>query len=249
MKQLSYSIIHEDADLVIINKSAGVLSIPDRYDPTLKNIYQLLKERFGSIYQVHRLDKFTSGLMIFVKTEAALKDLSLQFENNQVEKIYEGIIEGILPEESGIIEAPIAYNSNKRKMTIQKNGKPSTTYFKAVETFDGFSHVKLKLETGRTHQIRVHLEYIGCPLLVDPVYGLRDGFFLSTIKRKYRGSKKEEERPLLSRTPLHAQSLSFKHPTSKEVLNFECELPKDINACLKQIRKWKPYKDQIHLYE
>jgi 23S rRNA-/tRNA-specific pseudouridylate synthase len=85
--------------------------------------------------------------------------------------------------------------------------------------------------------------------LVDPVYGLRDGFFLSTIKRKYRGSKKEEERPLLSRTPLHAQSLSFKHPISKEILKFESELPKDINACLKQIRKWKPYKDQIHLYE
>jgi len=249
MKQLPYKLIHEDEELVIINKSAGVLSIPDRYDGSLKNIYQLLKDRFGSIYQAHRLDKFTSGVMMFAKTEAALKDLSLQFENNQVEKIYEAIIEGILPEESGIIEAPIAYNSNKRKMTIQKNGKPSKTYFKAVEKFDGFSHIKLKLETGRTHQIRVHLEYIACPLLVDPVYGLRDGFLLSTIKRKYRGSKNEEERPLLSRTPLHAKSLVFKHPKSKETVNFESEVPKDINACLKQLRKWKPYKDQIHLYD
>ena len=244
MKKKSYQIVFEDNEVVVIDKSPGVLSIPDRYDSSLVNIYQLLKDRFGNIYQVHRLDKFTSGLMVFAKTEGSLKSFSTQFENHSVEKIYEAIVEGFLPEDSGLINVPIAYNSNKRKMTVQKNGKESSTYFKIVENFDGFAHIKLKLETGRTHQIRVHLEYIACPLLVDPVYGMRDGFYLSSIKRKYSRSKKEEERPLLQRTPLHAQSLKFIHPTTEEEMSFESTLPKDMVACIKQMRKWKPFKEQ-----
>ncbi|MEL6987289.1 MAG: RluA family pseudouridine synthase [Bacteroidota bacterium] len=245
MKRRAYHIIFEDEHLVVLEKSAGVLSIQDRYDIQQKNIASLLEERYGKIFILHRLDKFTSGLMVFAKTQEAHRKLSQDFESHKVEKLYIAIIENIPQEVSGKIDIPIGYNSQLKKMTVQAKGKESITYFKILEAFDGFSFLKLKLETGRTHQIRVHLSYMSCPLLVDDKYGMRAEFFLSSIKRKYRSSLSKEERPLLNRTPLHANELSFLHPISQSPLKFTSETPKDMNAVLKQLRKCAPLKDQL----
>ena len=233
-------IVHQDDDIVIINKPANYLSIPDRFKPDLPNVQHFLKNKMGQIFTVHRLDRETSGIMIFAKNERAHKILSSQFENRIVEKIYLALTSGNIHNEEDVIEKPIGkHPAASGKMIITKKGKPSVSAYKVVERFKHFTLVEVNIKTGRTHQIRVHFQSIGYPLAVDPIYTKKEAFFLSEIKgKKYKKQRDEVERPLISRCTLHAHQLSFVHPSTQETLTFTSELPKDFSALVKQLRKW-----------
>jgi 23S rRNA pseudouridine955/2504/2580 synthase/23S rRNA pseudouridine1911/1915/1917 synthase len=235
----SPEIIFENEDFIIINKPAGLLSIPDREgkEISLKN---LLKEKYGQIFTVHRLDRETSGLILFAKHEAIHKYLSQLFEERAVEKIYSGIVSGTLPEKKGSIDAPIAENSHKAGvMIIHQRGKQSLTDYEVLEEFGLYSSVQFQIHSGRTHQVRVHMQHILHPIACDAIYGNGEPVLLSSIKKKFKLSKSEEmERPILSRPALHSSQLHFKDPKGN-VHHFEAPLPKDMSALLQQLRKWK----------
>ena len=231
-------IIYQDKSMVIVNKPAGLLSIPDRHEPSLPNLSDWLRESFEEVYVVHRLDKDTSGLICFALTADSHKKISLQFEHGEVEKRYYAFVDGIPPEE-GSIDVPLLVNK-QGKVIVHKKGKASLTNYKIKEKYMQYCMLDVELKTGRTHQIRVHLQHIGHPLLVDADYGKRHQFFLSEIKgRKYKLSQhEEEERPLLKRQPLHAYYLSLRNPETGEKQVFEASLPKDLRALEKQLQKW-----------
>lgn len=234
-----YELLHEDADIIVVNKTSGVLSIPDRFDTNRPNLQTLLGEVYGDIFTVHRLDKETSGVICFARNEEAHRHLSMQFEQREVEKIYYALVEGRLANE-GKIDAPIAYHPYiKGKMVTNKRGKPSLTLYKALERFKNYTLAEANIKTGRMHQIRVHFASINHPLAIDSMYGRKGEFRLSEIKRKrYNIGRDQEERPLMSRTTLHAHRLRITQPSSGKVLYFEADLHKDFNAVLKQLRKW-----------
>ena len=234
-KQLEF--IYEDEDLIAINKPAGMLSVPDRMqsEESLKDILQC---KYEKIFVVHRLDKETSGVIVYAKHEEAHKMLSQQFENRETTKYYAGIVTGSLPDVEGVIDLPIIEHPVKKGlMTTSHKGKPSITGFKVLEDFRSYSYIRFNLLTGRTHQIRVHMKHLGHPLACDPLYGTGQPVFISDIKKRYNLSKKEEEeRPMLNRLALHAEQLTVKQANGQE-LNFEAPLPKDMRALLQQLRK------------
>jgi len=237
-KDLSF--IYEDEDLVAINKPAGMLSVPDRIqsEPSLKD---MLQEQYGRIFVVHRLDKETSGVIVFAKHEESHKFFSQQFENRETVKFYAGIVIGSLPQREGMIEAPVIEHPGKKgMMTTSYKGKPSITGYEVVEDFKTYSLLRFNLLTGRTHQIRVHMKLIGHPLACDPLYGNGEPVFISGIKKRYKLSKKEdEERPMLNRLALHSEQLKVTSLAGTE-LSFDAPLPKDMRALLQQLRKANP---------
>jgi 23S rRNA pseudouridine1911/1915/1917 synthase len=232
-------ILHEDDSLVAINKPSGMLTIPDREgkDVSLK---QLLKAKYGNIFTVHRIDKDTSGVVVFTKTEEAHKELSQLFEARETVKIYNGFVLGSPAEKSGTINDPIAEHPVKKGvMTVYKKGKESITEYEVVESFKLYSWMQFHILTGRTHQIRVHMKHLGHPIVCDNLYGDGKPVLVSAIKRKRFNLSKseEEERPILSRLALHASRLQFQ--LDGKDYNFEAELPKDLRALLQQLNKNK----------
>ena len=233
-------IIFEDDDIIALNKPAGLLSIPDREgkDVSLKII---LKEKFPGILTVHRLDKDTSGLIVFAKNEAAHKHLSKQFEDRQTIKLYNGLVTGSPAIKEGIIDDPIAEHPAKNgTMIIHRKGKEARTDYTVLEDFGAYAWLSFRIHTGRTHQIRLHAKNIGHPIACDPIYGDGKPVLLSSLKmKKFKLSKNElEERPLLNRLALHASVLEF-NDISGTKKTLEAPLPKDLKALLQQIRKWK----------
>ncbi len=232
-------ILFEDDDIIIVNKPPFFLTVPDRYSPEKDNLYAWLNKKYGKVFIVHRLDKETSGIIVFAKNEAAHRDLSRQFEARTVKKIYLTLLDGVVHHDDGEIDKPILLHKNGHRMVVSRNGKNSVTAYQVIDRFKNFSLVEAQIKTGRMHQIRIHFESIGYPLAVDSIYGRRDGFLLSEIKKKkYRIGKEQEEKPLMSRVILHAFKLTIVHPTSKEEINFEAELPRDFAAVIKQLDKW-----------
>lgn len=229
-------IIYEDDFLIAVNKQSGLLSIPDREgkELSLKQILQNYKEE---IFTVHRLDKGTSGVIVFAKNETTHKQLSLLFETHATEKIYYGLVHGTPSPPHGKIEVAIMQHpSGNNKMVISAKGKPSLTEYKVIENFKRFNWVQFKIKTGRTHQIRIHAEYIGNSIVCDDLYGDGKPVYLSSLKSKYNLSKKEDaEKPILQRLALHSASLKF-NLNNKEYF-FEAPLPKDLKALLQQLRK------------
>ena len=237
MSKGSLEIIRETEDFVAVNKPAGLLSIPDREGDEV-SLKKILRDNYGEIYTVHRIDKNTSGIIVFAKNEEAHKFLSQSFEERTVEKYYMGIVKGTPREKEKTIDAPIAQNNVKSSMMIiHKRGKPSVTDYKVVEEFGKYSLLQFRIYTGRTHQIRVHMQYAGYPIVCDELYGDGAPVLLSTIKKRYNLSKDElEERPLLNRLGLHAQRLKFKDKDNN-TYDLEAEMPKDMRAVLQQLRK------------
>jgi 23S rRNA pseudouridine955/2504/2580 synthase/23S rRNA pseudouridine1911/1915/1917 synthase len=232
--------LYEDKELIVVNKPAGLLVIPDRFNSDLPSLNKLLEERLKQkIWVVHRLDRDTSGVTCFAKTDEAHKYLSRLFQEHQVGKFYAGLVNGRVSPEQGRIEAPIAEHPViKGKMTVAKKGKASVTDYRVTDQWPLYALVQFQIHTGRTHQIRVHMQSIGNPIVCDELYGDGKPFFVSTIKKKYRLSDKEEtEKPLLSRLALHAYRLQFEKEDGKEI-TVEADLPKDMLACVKQLNKW-----------
>lgn len=233
-------IIFENDDFVAVNKPSGLLTIPDRHDNELEALSALLKKKYGQIFTVHRLDRDTSGIVIFAKNETAHKALSQAFESRDVEKYYLGLVNGEFVEPSGSINAPIMEHPVQRgKMVTNAKGRPSFTDYEVLESFGLYSLVRLRIHTGRTHQIRVHMKHLGHPIAVDPLYGNNQPVLLSAIKKKFRlGKFTEEEKPLLNRLALHAWKISFRDEKG-QVFELEAPLPKDMQAVLQQLRKHK----------
>lgn len=232
-------IIFENNDFVALNKPSGLLSIPDREGKEV-SLKIMLKEKYGDIFTVHRIDRDTSGLIVFAKNEAAHKHLSRQFEERQTKKIYQGLVIGSVPEKKGSIQSPIAeHPALNGTMIIHRKGKESLTDYEVLEDFGIYSLLQFQIHTGRTHQIRVHMKEIGHPIVCDAVYGDGKPVLISALKKKYNLSKNElEERPILGRLALHAFQLSFKDRDGN-VIELEAPLPKDMKATLQQLQKRK----------
>jgi 23S rRNA pseudouridine1911/1915/1917 synthase len=230
-------IIFENEYFVAVNKPAGLLSIPDRLGQEL-SLKQLLKDRYGEIYTVHRLDKDTSGIIVFAKDEATHKQLSQSFEGREVEKYYLGLVQGIPFNKQDSVDASIMEHPGKTgKMITHVKGKASLTDYEVLESFRLYSWMQFRIHTGRTHQIRLHMQHIGHPIVCDELYGDAQPVLLSALKKKFKLSKAaEEERPLLSRLALHSHRLSFE--LNGERFELEAELPKELRALLQQLRKW-----------
>lgn len=238
-------ILKETPDYFVIDKPAGLLSIPDREGKDI-SLKVLLKEKYGEIFTVHRLDRETSGLIIFARNAEAHKHFSASFmasssgEERAVKKIYQGLVIGSLPEPSGKIEAPIKeHPALNGSMIVHRLGKPALTDYEVLEDFGIFSMVKFRIHTGRTHQIRVHMKEICHPIVCDILYGDGKPVLVSSLKSKFKLSRdEEEERPILNRLALHAFQLSFKDPDER-LVELEAPLPKDIRATLQQLQKRK----------
>ncbi len=229
-------IIFENYLFIAINKPSGVLSVPDRKqsEPSLKDI---LIAKYGQIFTVHRLDKDTSGVIVFAKNADTHKQLSQLFESREIEKFYVGLVHGSLVNTSGSIDAPIMMHpADNGTMMIHQKGKPSLTDYSLLEQFKFFSWVQFQIHTGRTHQIRVHSKHIGNSIVGDNLYGDGKPILLSSLKRNFKLSKNEdEEKPILNRLALHSSKLKFN--LNNEAFLIEAPLPKDLRALLQQLRK------------
>jgi len=229
-------IIYEDDNLVAINKPSGQLSIPDR-EQSERSLKEILQEKYGQIFTVHRLDKDTSGIVLFAKNAESHKYLCQLFEERKVKKIYSGIVMGRPEQETGDIEAPLAEHPlHKGTMHVHRKGKPAHTGYRILQSAASYSLVEFELFTGRTHQIRVHAKELGFPLACDPLYGDCKPVFLSTIKKKYNLGKFEEERPMINRLALHAHKLELTLSNGK-LLTLQAALPKEFKALMQQLAK------------
>jgi 23S rRNA pseudouridine955/2504/2580 synthase/23S rRNA pseudouridine1911/1915/1917 synthase len=236
-KNKPFDIIFEDDDCLAINKAAGILSVPDRFDQDIPNIKHLVREINENYLIVHRLDKDTSGVLLIAKHPDSQRALQQQFENSTIEKEYVAIIRGIPNTKEGSIASSIVpHDLIPGKMKIYKKGKTSETHWILEEEYAQHGFMRLKPKTGRTHQLRLHLSHMGHPIVADPLYGNGQPLYLSNIKRNMNRSTTKVERPLISRTALHAEKISF-DSLNGERITVTCPLPKDMRAAINQLRK------------
>ncbi|CAM2845110.1 RluA family pseudouridine synthase [Hathewaya histolytica] len=222
-QNIPINIIYEDEDIIVVDKEPFMVVHPTKShkEGTLANgvLYHFKVNGEGCIVRlVSRLDMDTSGLVIIAKNQHSHMNLAKDMENNNIDKIYLAIVHGKLSEKSGKIDLPIgkpSFESIKRE--VMKEGQTSITHYEVLEEYKDASLVKLKLETGRTHQIRVHLSHIGHPIYGDALYG-------------------KEENELIQRQALHAYKLKFLHPKNRNQMNLEASIPKDINDLLKKLK-------------
>ena len=209
-KRPPFSLIYDDENIAALNKSSGIAVSPDRWDPSQERLDRLAAEflKLGRIYTVHRIDRDTSGLVVFAKNSETHKALSAAFEGRKVKKRYIAAVRGRPDWSETACELPLVPNGNKLHLTIvdKYRGKPSLTRFRVLGSAGNFSILEAFPETGRTHQIRVHLVALGHPVFCDELYGNTKPVLLSAFKRGWRGDPLEE-RPLLSRLGLHAAEL------------------------------------------
>ncbi|MDE5898079.1 MAG: RluA family pseudouridine synthase [Treponemataceae bacterium] len=238
-KILDYTTLYSDDDIIVLNKRSGILIAADRYNPDAPRLDIEAEKEFGALYAVHRIDKDTSGIILYARTPAAHKHLSQQFERRAVEKIYHCLVHGRPAWEALHVSLPLLPDGDARHRTTvnRRTGKPSVTDFRVIGACGPFSWIEARPKTGRTHQIRVHLAENGFSIVCDPLYGGNlKPVRLSEIKRNWRGDELEE-RPLLSRLALHAYRISFTHPASGEALSFSAPYPKDMDSVRKQLAK------------
>ena len=248
-QDIPIDIVYEDDDIIVLNKEAGMVVHPgyNNYDGTLVNAlrYHIDKRYPGhgpevEANLVHRIDKDTSGILLVAKNELAQAKLGKQFFDHSIERKYIALVWGDFKEESGTIEGHIGRNpKNRLSMTVfpgGEHGKHAITHYKVIESFGYVTAVECQLETGRTHQIRAHMQYIGHPLFNDATYG-GDKILKGTTFTKYKQFVQNCFK-LLPRQALHAKSLGFVHPTSGEFMFFDSELPADMQAVFE---KWRNY--------
>lgn len=237
-------------DYVAIAKPAGLAVIPGRAESTsvLEELAAELNlpwtgQADPRLRVVHRIDKETSGVVLFAKHIAAQRHVSHQFQNNTVRKQYVALVAGSPPEDRGQIDAPLAVHpSDPRRMACSKQGRPALTQWEVAGRFGPITLLRIFPKTGKTHQIRVHLMSIGLPLLIDPLYNRRPpgaptGLFLSSFKRGYRAPGGEAERPLIDRLTLHAETLTFLALDGRET-TIAAPLPKDFRSAINMLGKY-----------
>ncbi|RGW12845.1 RluA family pseudouridine synthase [Enterococcus asini] len=226
-ENIPLEIVYEDEDVAVVNKPQGMVVHPSAGHPngTLVNALLFHMQNLSSINDVirpgivHRIDKDTSGLLMIAKNDFAHESLAKQLKEKTSLRKYVALVHGVIPHEKGVIDAPIGRSKTDRKMqAVIEEGKPAVTHFQVLERFADFTLVELQLETGRTHQIRVHMKYIGYPLAGDPVYG---------PKKTLPGEGQF----------LHAQVLGFEHPRTGEFLTFTAPLPEVFQKTLEKLRK------------
>jgi 23S rRNA pseudouridine1911/1915/1917 synthase len=244
-EDIPIEVLYEDRDLAVIDKPPGLIVHPSaqQLHGTLVNglLYRLDdlsgiggEERPGI---VHRLDRHTSGVMIVAKNDRSHQILSAQFKDRTIKKVYLAIVRGEWTAHEGTIDLPIGRSYfNRKRMMVRTDGfgRESLTRYRILEAFDGYAFVKVEPQTGRTHQIRVHMAKIRLPVACDNLYGREQKVFLSDLVRRPRESG---ERPLLARQALHANSLRFRHPVGGEELEFQVPLPQDIQSLLEALRQ------------
>ena len=226
-EDIPIDILYEDNDVIVVNKPKGMVvhPAPGHYSGTLVNALMFhCKDSLSGINGeirpgiVHRIDMNTTGSLLVCKNDKAHNDIAAQIKVHSVNRIYKGIVIGNFKEEEGTVDAPIGRNpKDRKKMAVVPNGRQAVTHFTVLEQFKGYSYVQFKLETGRTHQIRVHMAHIGHPLLGDDVYG-------KPVKN-------------LEGQTLHAQTLGFKQPTTGEYVEVNASLPSYFEELLNKYRK------------
>jgi len=240
-KNLKLNILFEDENLIAVDKPPQLLVIPDRWDPNKPSLTSILQDRHPGekMYVVHRPGKDTSGIVLFARTAAAHKHLNQQMEQRQLTKIYHAIVKGEVRED-GTIELNIdADRGRKGSVTIHRKGKESVTDYQVLERFKGFSYLKIIPRTARIHQVRVHLQAIGHPLAIDPLYSDNEPIYLSKLKRNYRFKPDQEERPLIDRLTLHVAEILFTHPLTNQQISMSVELPRDMRVLLNVLTKYR----------
>ncbi len=205
--------------MLLVNKPSGIPVLPDGWEKDAPYLVKLIEEQLGKIWVVHRLDKITSGVMVFARSKDAHRALSMQFEQHEVKKIYQALVVGNPDWDEHTARHPLRVDVGHSHRTVvdDRRGKPSETTFRVLERFNGFSLLEAIPATGRTHQIRVHAFAIGFPLLGDTLYG-------------------DKKTDLISRPALHAESLTITHPVTGERMTFHAPKPEDFNLAVEKIR-------------
>lgn len=230
--------VFEDDRIVVLNKPAGVLILPDRYDKQALSLVRMLEAEYGEIFIVHRIDKDTSGLIVFAKDAEAHQMLNNQFMEHSITKIYHAVVRGLFNKENFEVDIPLLANPTGKAGTIPSaRGKYALTIFNSLECFRLASLVECRIVTGRQHQIRVHAAVIGYPLLVDPLYTGVSEFYLSSIKKKFKLAKQESESPIIKRLTLHSYFMEFIHPDGNKI-QLTADYPKDFEVLTKLLRKY-----------
>lgn len=238
-KNNDYSVIYSDDDFIVLNKRSGILIAADRYNPDAPRLDLMAEKEFGKLYAVHRIDKDTSGVIIYAKNLEAQKGISMQFEQRKVQKTYHALVYGHPLWEDLHVDLALEPDGDARHRTVvnKKFGKPSITDFHLIGVCGPYSWIEAKPKTGRTHQIRVHLAANNLSIVCDPLYsGNQKPVRLSEVKRKWNGDE-DEERPLLSRLALHAYKIQFEHPATHEQVTFTAPYARDMEAVRKQFAK------------
>jgi len=229
-QDIPIEVIYEDSDIIVVNKPKGIVVHPANGNPdgTLVNaIMNICKDSLSGIGGkirpgiVHRIDKDTSGLLIIAKNDKAHINLSEQIKNSKITKKYDALVRGVIKENNATIDMPIGRSDkDRKKMGVKKDGKNAVTHFDVIKRYNGYTYLDIKIDTGRTHQIRVHLSEIGCPIVGDGVY--------SNGKNPFG----------VEGQMLHAKSLEFKHPITGEVLKLEAPLPEYFKDVLKNLERY-----------
>jgi RluA family pseudouridine synthase len=239
MASESIKILYFDDDIIVIDKPAGLLSIPDRFNKFLPDANSILSNEYGEVFTVHRLDKDTGGVMIYARNAESHKNLNEQFEERQVKKIYHAIVAGKLPKNEIAIDIPLLTDPAGRGGVIPSaRGKESLTEIRVIEQYRIAALIECNLVTGRQHQLRAHVAAIGHPLLVDPHYGTSEAFYLSMMKRNYKLQKEQSEKPIINRITMQSKIIEINHPRSGKLVRFECDYPKDFDVLIKILRKY-----------
>ncbi len=238
-ENIPLDILHEDDDLIVVNKPAGMVTHPayGNHTGTLVNALLYHCNRLSTLNGttrpgiVHRLDKDTSGLMVVAKTDSAHAQLAKQFASRTITREYWAIVWGVFKDATGVVDAGLGRSkSDRKKMAVVKNGKHAITEYTVLKEFEYLSLIKLKLRTGRTHQIRVHLAHINHPVFGDPTYHGRQIVAGSGSSRQK--AEVNQLLKLINRQALHAKTLGFLHPTTRKAVFFDSPIPADISSLL-----------------
>jgi RluA family pseudouridine synthase len=247
------AVLFEDEHLLAVDKPAGLLTSPDRYDPQRPNLMKLLhagvergtawakQRKLTYLMNAHRLDFETSGILLLAKDKPTLVALANLFGTEKPAKTYTALVHGNPVKVSFEVDAKLAPHPTKPGLVRvdEKNGKRSLTKFELVEKFKDYSLLKCRPLTGRTHQIRVHLRQAGLPIVGDALYG-GGPLLLSRLKSGYRLKPGREERPLIGRVALHAERLSFPNPAGGAEVGIEAPWPNDLSVAVKYLRRYAP---------